>query len=53
MSEPRPTVCRQCRYSNGGLFSVCPICKQEQMVKRQRKHRNRHPALRQAGARRP
>lgn len=23
----KPTICPHCRYSNGGVFSVCPICK--------------------------
>lgn len=25
----KPTTCPHCGYSNGGMFSVCPLCKRE------------------------
>lgn len=55
----RATLCPECKYTNGGIFTVCPVCKTEQpgYVKareRSRRHgpRNRHPAFR-SGARKP
>lgn len=29
LRQPAPTICPHCGYSNGGAFSVCPICKRD------------------------